>query len=357
MTKKKKEKEELLENELIEKSLSPHPLSFMKLQSLCLFLIIWGVVLGWIVNFSEYKTLFSGNVWFILLAWGLVLLLVGVIASLVAIRWTIFSRYMSVFVGAIALMFWQNWLNEETAPVFIPFYSVAISIIGFLIVEIYRRSHQYIITNLRLVLMSGFLTKTELSIRYDKVTVFGKQSILGQIFNFGTIIPITQSGLGLGSDQTLAAGGLMVGGKKAKLLGLVGGGKEVQTPRTRSSFELHGVHPYREVKNLIEKLVQESVPTAYHQEQVAFQKEQVDLQKQMRDLLKIQTKETSKKPVAISAELPEDTEEEEETEEVMEPEQNDVQKQMKELLKKQSQIKETEKIEEENDDENIDEKF
>jgi len=296
-------------------------------------------------------------VWFILLAWGLVLLLVGVIASLVAIKWTIFFLYLSVFVGAIALMVWQNWLNKETAPVFIPFYSVAISIIGFLIVEIYRRSHQYIITNLRLVLMSGFLTKTELSIRYDKVTVFGKQSILGQIFNFGTIIPITQSGLGLGSDQTLAAGGLMVGGKKAKLLGLVGGGKEVQTPRTRSSFELHGVHPYREVKNLIEKLVQESVPTAYHQEQVAFQKEQVDLQKQMRDLLKIQTKETSKKPVAISAELPEDTEEEEETEEVMEPEQNDVQKQMKELLKKQSQIKETEKIEEENDDENIDEKF
>src|SRR4030042_1915684 len=207
MTKKKKEKEEFLENEIIEKSLSPHPLSFMKLQSLCLFLIIWGVILGWLVNFSEYKTLFNGNEWFILLAWG------------------------------------------------------------FFFVEIYRRSHHYIITNLRIVLMSGFLTKTELSIRYDKITVFGKQSVLGQIFNFGTIIPITQSGLGLGSDQTLAAGGLMLGGKKAKLLGLAGGGKEVQTPRSRSSFELHGVHPYRETKNSIEKLVQESVPTAYHQKQ------------------------------------------------------------------------------------------
>ena len=223
MTMKKKEKEEFLENELIEKNLSPHPLSFMKLQSLCLFLIIWGVVLGWLVNFSEYKTLFIGNPWFIILAWGLVLLLVGVIASLIAIRWTIFFLYLSVFVSAIALMIWQNWLNNETAPLFIPFYSVAISIIGFLIVEIYRRSHQYIITNLRIILMSGFLTKTELSIRYDKITVFGKQGILGQIFNFGTIIPITQSGLGLGTDQSLAAGGLMLGGKKAKLLGIAGG--------------------------------------------------------------------------------------------------------------------------------------
>jgi hypothetical protein len=352
MTKKKKEKEEFLENELIEKSLSPHPLSFMKLQSLCLFLIIWGVLLGWLVNFSEFKILFIGSEWFILLAWGLVLMLVGVIASLIAIRWMIFFLYLAVFVSAIAIMIWQNWLNKDTAPVFIPFYSVAISIIGFLMVEIYRRSHQYIITNLRIILLSGFLTKTELSIRYDKITVFGKQSILGQIFNFGTIIPITQSGLGLGSDQTLAAGGLMLGGKKAKLLGIAGGGKEVQTPRSRSSYELHGVHPYRDIKNLIEKLVQENVPTAYHQEQAVFQKQQVDLQKQMRDLLKIQTKKVNKKP-SFTADLPEELEEEEESEENSKPDENDVQKQMKELLKKQIQSRETEKITEEIEQKNM----
>jgi hypothetical protein len=346
MTKKKNEKEDFLENEVIEKSLSPHPLSFMKLQSLCLFLIIWGVVLGWLVNFSEYKTLFNTNEWFIILAWGLGLLVVGVIASLIAIKWSLFFLYLSVFIGAIALMAWQNWLNKDTVPIFIPFYSVAVSIIGFLIVEIYRRSHQYIITNLRIILMSGLLTKTELSIRYDKITVFGKQSILGQIFNFGTIIPITQSGLGLGSDQTLAAGGLTLGGKKAKIVGLVGGGKEIKTPRTRSSFELHGVYPYKEVKNLIEKLVQENVPTAYHQEQVAFQKQQVDLQKQMRDLLKIHAKESSKKPVS-TAEIDEQNDEEEKEEEIFEPEEDDVQKQMRELLKKQNELKKVEKIDKE----------
>ena len=352
MSKKKTEKEKLLENEQIEKILSPHPLSFMKLQSLCLFLIIWGVVLGWLVIFSDYKTLFSGNEWFVLLAWGLVLLLVGVIISLIAVRWTIFFLYLSVFIGGIALMLWQNWLNKDVAPVFIPFYSVAVSIIGFLIVEVYRKSHQYIITNLRIILLSGFITKTELSIRYDKITVFGKQSILGQIFNFGTIIPINPSGLGLGSDQTMAAGGLMLGGKKAKLLGIAGGGKEIQTPSTRSSFELHGVYPYNDVKKLIEKSVQENVPTAYHQEQVAFQKQQVDIQKQMRDLLKMQTKSTGKQAVNV-AEIADDNKDEKE---VFETEQQDIQKQMRDLLKMQPGPEDEDEEEDEDIEEDEEEK-
>jgi hypothetical protein len=72
-------------------------------------------------------------------------------------------------------------------------------------------------------------------------------------------------------------------------MGLFGGGKEVQTPRARSYYELHGVRPYKEIKKIVETLVQGSVITQYQQEQVEFQKEQVDLQKEMRDLLKKQS--------------------------------------------------------------------
>ena len=72
-------------------------------------------------------------------------------------------------------------------------------------------------------------------------------------------------------------------------MGFFGGGKEVQTPRTRTYFELHGVFPYNKVKKLVEEMVQGSVITTYQQEQVSFQKEQVDIQKQMRDLLKMQS--------------------------------------------------------------------
>ncbi|UCF12339.1 MAG: PH domain-containing protein [Thermoplasmatales archaeon] len=278
---------DLLENEQVEKILSPHPLSFMKLQSLCLFLIIWGVLVGWLVNFSEYKDLFSSNEWFPVLAWGLVLLLVGVIASLLTIKWSIFFFYLGMFAGGLGLMLSQGWLADS--GVFIPFYSVAISIIGFLIVELYRKSHKYIISNLRVIFKGGIVTKRERTLRYDKITdINAKQGILGQIFGFGTIIPISQSGFGLGSDQSFAAGGVELGTKKAGFLGLFGGGKEVQTPRARSYYELHGVHPYKEIKNLIETMVQSNVITPYQQEQVEFQKEQVDVQKQMRDLLKKQ---------------------------------------------------------------------
>ena len=279
---------ELLKNERYEKELSPHPFSFMQFQSLCLFLILWGVIVGWLVNFSEYKNLFNTNPWMSVLAWGLVMLLFGVIASLVLIRWRIFFMYLGVFLGGVGLMLWQNWLNS--AGLFIPFYMIAVSILGFLLVEWYRRSHKYIISNQRIIFKGGIFTKQERTLRYDKISdISAKQGIIGQIFDFGTIIPISQSGFGLGSDKTFAAGGVQIGEKKAKLLGLFGGGKEVQTPMSRTYYELHGVYPYKEVKKLVEEMVQDSVITPYQQEQVAFQKEQVDLQKEMRDLLKMQS--------------------------------------------------------------------
>lgn len=289
------EEDELLKNENVKQKLSPHPLSFMKFQSLCLFLIIWGILIGWIVNFSEYKQWFESDL-VAIMVWALVILLVGVIASLLIIRWSIFFLYLGIVLIGIAVMFWQGWQMYYT--IFLPFYTVGISIGGFLIVELYRRSHKYIISDLRIIFKGGILTKRERTLRYDKITdIDGKQGILGQIFGFGTIIPISQAGFGLGSDTSLAAGGIEVAPKKVGFLGIFGGEKEVQTPRARSYYELHGVYPYRDVRSLVENFVQGSVITPYQQEQVAFQKEQVDIQKQMKELLKKQLnlKEDSEK--------------------------------------------------------------
>lgn len=134
------------------------------------------------------------------------------------------------------------------------------------------------------------MKKRERTLRYDKITdIDGSQGILGQIFDFGTIIPITQSGFGLGSDQTFAGGGAEAKGKKLGIFGFVGGGKEVKTPRARSYYELHGVYPYREVRKLIEELVQENVLVPYEKKQVEIQKEQLELQKEMKELLEKQS--------------------------------------------------------------------
>lgn len=284
------EEEDLLNDEKLERILSPHPFSFMKLQSLSIFLIIWGVIFGWMVNFSDQRTLFEGNEWLPVLVWSLVLLVAGVVASLITVRWRIFFLYLGVVLLGIVLIFTQNWFG--IVGVFIPFYTVAISIMGFLLVEWYRRSHKYIISNQRIIFKGGILTKEERTLRYDKISdINAKQTIIGQIFGFGTIIPISQSGFGLGTDKSFAAGGVQLGTKKTSFFGLAGGGKEVQTPRSRSYYELHGVYPYKEVKKQVEQLVQGSVITQYQQEQTEFQKEQVDLQKEMRDLLKIQSTE------------------------------------------------------------------
>jgi hypothetical protein len=282
------DEDELLKGEKVEKILSPHPLSFMRYQSLSLFLIIWGIVALWLINFSEWNDIFLLNEWYPIIVWGLVLLLAGVIASIVTIRWSIFFLYLLIFAGGTGLMLSQGWLSSS--GIFIPVYSVAVSIIGFLFVEAYRRSHKYYISNQRITFKGGIVTKQERTLRYDKVTdINAKQGIIGQIFGFGTIIPISQSGFGLGSDKSFAGGGVSLGEKKVKLFGLFGGGKEVQTPRARSYYELHGIYPYKEVKKLVEEMVQGNVITPYQQEQVAFQKEQVDIQKQMRDLLKMQS--------------------------------------------------------------------
>lgn len=283
-----KKDEDLLKEETSKMILSPHPLSFMRYQSLSIFLIIWGILTGWFINLSEWQSTFTENFWLSLLFWGVGLLLAGVVASLVTIRWSIFFMYAAIFASGTGIIFWQG--IQDAVGLFAPFYTIILSIVGFLMIEAYRRSHKYIISDQRIKFKGGIVTKEERTLRYDKITdINSKQGVLGQIFGFGTIIPISQSGFGLGTDNSFAGGGVQVGEKKAKIFGFFGGGKGVQTPRTRTYYELHGVHPFKKVKKLVEEMVQGSVITQYQQEQVAFQKEQVDIQKQMRDLLKMQS--------------------------------------------------------------------
>ncbi|MDG6229344.1 MAG: PH domain-containing protein [Candidatus Thermoplasmatota archaeon] len=210
---------------------------------------------------------------------------------------------MLIVLVGIGIIFWQN--IQDAAGLFLPVYTITVSILGFLMVELYRRSHKYIITSQRIIFKGGVITKEERTLRYDKISdINSKQGILGQIFGFGTIIPISQSGFGLGADTSFAAGGIQAGEKRVKFLGLFGGGKEVQTPRARSYYELHGVHPFKDIKKIVEELVQGSVITQYQQEiveqnkmsneyqkeQLEFHRQNVDLQKEMRDLLKKQKK-------------------------------------------------------------------
>jgi len=345
--------DEMLKNEHVEKILTPHPLSFVKLQSLCIFLIVWGTLVGWLVNFSSYKDMFSGNPWYPILLWGLVMLVASVVVSLATVQWSIFFLYLGIFAAGVSLVVSQGWLNQSDVLVFVPAYSVTVSIIGFLIVELYRRSYSYILTNYRIIFKGGVLTKRERTIRYDKVSdISTKQGIFGQIFGFGTITPK------LSSEKASIENEIKAAEKKSRLN--IFSKKDDQNLQSKAYCELHGVYPYKDVRKMIENMVQDHVITPYQKEQVEFHKQQLDVQKQMRDLLKNQTqtkKTLKKKPVAVVEQNDEEEKEEEKEEEtegkeeVFQPEQIDIQKQMKDLLKKQIQIKDEEEPEEEKDEE------
>ena len=285
-----KEEEILLKDEHVEKILTPHPLSFMGLQSLWLFILLWGVLLWWLATFSQYTFILSNQLIFLGTWWG-VTVLAGVIASLVAIRWRILFFYVGILLLGTIILWQTGWINDiGTVKTFVLVYSIAISALFSLSVFAYVKSHRYIITDLRIIFKGGIIKKRERTLRYDKITdVDGEQGILGQIFGFGTIIPITQSGFGLGSDQTFAAGGVEAQSKKIGIFGFAGGSKEVKTPRTRSYYELHGVYPYREIRKLVEELIQGNVITPYQKEQVELQREQVELQKEMKEFLEKQS--------------------------------------------------------------------
>lgn len=280
---------DLLKGERIERILSPHPLSFMGLQSIWLFILIFGIILWWAVNFSQYSNLF--NSWIVVLSlWWAGMVLAGVTISLVSIRWRFFFLYV-ILASLGTFLAWKfDFLKNGTSvSLFILMYSIFISAIIFLGVYIFVRSHRYVLTDYRIILRGGVLRKRERTLRYDKITdVDGSQGILGQIFDFGTIIPITQSGFGLGSDQTFAAGGVEAKGKRLGIFGFAGGAKEVKTPRARTYYELHGVYPYKEVRKLLEELIQGHVITPYQKEQVELQREQLELQKEMKELLERQ---------------------------------------------------------------------
>jgi hypothetical protein len=262
---------DLVQHEQIEKTLTPHPLSFLYLHSLWIGPLMWGILLLWLFHSSHWNfqngTVDSGMgiaMWFI----GLIVF--GVISSLILIRWRVLVVYCALCTCGVILL-WN--FNIDDVRLFLPLYTVLLSFIGFPLVEVYRRSHCYFITTFRLVLKGGIIRTKERSLRYEKISdIEGSQSIFGKLCRYGTIIPVTQSGFGLGDDVTFAGGG-SEGGKKIRLFGFAGGSRGVATPRTRSYYELHGVHPYREVKAMIDTFLHQHTVAPYQMEQVKLQKE------------------------------------------------------------------------------------
>ena len=249
----------------------------MEYHALWLAPLIWGLFLAW----AYVKYSIFGNPYVSIALWIAGLAIAGIIASLLLIRWRIFITYM-IIAGIAVLIMWKfdAW---NSFKLLIPAYNTIVFIFGAFVTEIYRKSHRYIITNYRLILRGGMLIRKKRSLRYEKISdLGGEQGLLGRIFGFGNIIPITSSGFGLGEDESFAALGMETK-KRFGFFGFAGGGKSVDVPRARSYYELHGVHPYREIMDLLEELIHENNIVPYQRRQIELQRKMVDLLDKKKD--------------------------------------------------------------------------
>jgi hypothetical protein len=106
----------------------------------------------------------------------------------------------------------------EIATFFIPIFSVIISFIMIAMTEAYRRSIQYTITNAGINLSGGILKMESHVMPFNQIgRIISEVGILGRIFHFGTIIPISLAqwgsetgirGVGVGGQRGNVSGGV-----------------------------------------------------------------------------------------------------------------------------------------------------
>ncbi|MEM2866780.1 MAG: PH domain-containing protein [Candidatus Hadarchaeales archaeon] len=149
-------------------------------------------------------------------------------------------------------------------PFFLPvgLFLTAMGVLGFVASFLYSGAFTYYLTSKRILLYRKFITISSRQIQYDDLSdVVVDQGIVGRLFGFGNVIPITKSGLG-----TEMRGWQMGGGWGGRTTGpIVVGGPIVGevAPSASPSTCLYGVKEPFEVKDLIFKHQEEYAEAPY----------------------------------------------------------------------------------------------
>jgi hypothetical protein len=258
-----------LPGEKLVMKMKPHPLAFWHLYAISGLLILLGYLIARIyVYLAGFKLglpipiLQQQNVSNILVLWVL-LLGTSIILGFVYLR----ATSILVF-GAIALA--GTVLTEYfKMPLDVHYWLLIVcGLAGFVFVEFYRRGHNYYVTNLRIVMEKSFLSYDSRQFAYNKIEDLAVvQGVLGRVLNYGTVIPVTASGFGLGEDSASLGigGGGGIGGKHGVPVGggvsfSASGGRAVLIPRGRTYHTLYGIPRPREVQHAIVMIMQGQMP-------------------------------------------------------------------------------------------------
>jgi hypothetical protein len=245
----------LNEDEELVKSLRPHPLAFVDFFVIFLYLLIVslifvfyrGQILAWLEGISLLGLLKDQ---LFTLLWGALIVVPFLAVAIFKITWRWFFFALILVITGVAIV-----LFYDVPSYYMQIPSIIASIIGLILTEFYRRGHYFYITNQRIISELRFLSYKRRELTYGKINDLAlTKGILGRIFNYGTIFPITASGFGLGQDLAAVTAGMGVASKKGVGGGVaVSGGRTVSIPRGRSSYVLFGVRKPDEVYGIISK--------------------------------------------------------------------------------------------------------
>ena len=264
----------LLRGEEMKMQLKPHFFSFFHLYIIFFFLLVWAYVIHDFFDAHKFqdfrfydiiiKIPFVNEVLAGAIIWSLALFVVGFIARYLfmdAGGQSIFRLYSGLAILGIVVLSYHKWKMEDTEAFglwFIPGITAAVGLIGLLSVDAYRRSFTYYLTDNRIVIQGNFLmNRSERQVRYNHIEdIKMEQGIVGTMLGYGTVLPLTGSGLGTGSDETMVIAG---SGAEVKGLGIgLLGGSRTSSKRIRHNPHdcLYGVPQPSKVRDLITENIQ-----------------------------------------------------------------------------------------------------
>ena len=205
--------------------LKPHMFSFFHLYLTFFLLLIWSYVIYDFFNSDKFSDFpFYDNIEALVqdsevlagaIIWSFGLFLVGFIARYFFLDsggQGIFRLYSGVALFGIIVMAYHGYSDMKDTMGFgrwfIPGLTTVVGLVGLFSVDFYRRSFTYYLTDNRIVLQSSFLmNRSERQVRYNHIEdIKMEQGIFGTIFGYGTVLPLTGSGLGTGTDESMVVG-------------------------------------------------------------------------------------------------------------------------------------------------------
>lgn len=277
---------QLLKNEELKLKLKPHMLSFTHLYIIFLVLVIWGGLtyvffaqgvwetlsevegIGGGIDWLADTTGGSGEVAIATFIWAIVLFVCGFLArhfSIEAGGTKVFFFYMFIILVGIGVESWYGRKEgakalEDLYVGFLPGLTIGFGVAGLVLTDWYRRSFTYYITNLRILLTNDFLlTKDERIIRHNHIEDLKlEQGMIGRIFDFGNVNPLTGSGIGTGSDDSIAVVGAGKNVEGVNLSAAGGSKRSVTKARASPTDTLYGVPDPSKVRTLISQYIEDS---------------------------------------------------------------------------------------------------